>query len=151
MEISDKGLALIIRFEGFRDKAYRDAGGTWTIGFGNTEYSDGRPVREGDTCTLAQAKESMRYDLRQFGMDVERLVKRDLKQNEFDALLSFRYNAGTSYKSGGRWRLYNIWKYATNGTITKEYWEHLAITSGGRVLKGLIKRRKAEAEMYFNE
>jgi len=150
MEISKQGAEFIAGWESFRDKAYQDSGGTWTLGFGTTRYPDGSRVKEGDTCTPGQAVSWFQHDLKSFGLEVERLVKRHLSQHEFDALVSFRYNAGTSYKSGGQWRLYNIWKLVVNQTITPEYWQNLAITSGGKVLNGLKRRRKAEAELYFN-
>lgn len=149
MEISKQGIEFIANFEGYSSKAYRDSGGTWTIGFGTTRYPDGSRIKEGDTCTHEQAVSFFKNDLKSFGLDVERLVKRHLSQSEFDALVSFRYNAGTSYKSGGQWRLYNIWKLSANQTITTEYWQDLAITSGGKVLNGLKRRRKAEADLYF--
>ena len=50
-QTSDLAFALISALEGLRLNAYQDQGGVWTIGYGHT-----RDVKEGDTCSLAQAR-----------------------------------------------------------------------------------------------
>lgn len=149
MRISSKGIDLIAHFEGVKLRAYQDTGGIWTVGYGTTHYPDGRKIKEEDIISLEYAKTLFAYDLRKFETIVLSKVKRELLQREFDALVSFCYNCGTSYKSGGKWKDYNIWKLAQNKTITPEYWQKLAITDNGIVLEGLILRRKAESNMYF--
>ena len=77
----------------------RDIGGVWTIGYGNTRYEDGTPVKQGDTITQAGAESLFAYyvDL-DFAPAVDRLVGNGvtLKQVMFDALVSFTYNVGTA-------------------------------------------------------
>lgn len=149
-EVSERGIELITHFEGFSPIAYKDTGGIWTIGFGTTIYPNGTSIKRGDTCTKEEAAIYIKNDLVKFQLDVLSLIKIPLEQNEFDALLSFRYNAGTSYKKNGVWTPYNIWKYINSKKITKEYWEGLAITVDGKKLDGLVRRRKAEATLYFD-
>lgn len=148
--ISQTGIDLITHFEGVELESYKDSGGIWTIGYGTTRYPDDRIVKEGDKITLDEAKYYFSFDLKKFTQIVLGKIKRPLKQQELDALVSFCYNAGTSYKLGGQWKDYNIWKLANNNTITKQYWEALAITANGVKLNGLIRRRKSESMLYFD-
>ena len=77
----------------------RDIGGVWTIGYGNTRYEDGTPVKKGDTIIQARADSLFAYyvDL-DFAPAVDRLIGNGvtLKQQMFDALVSFTYNVGTA-------------------------------------------------------
>jgi lysozyme len=73
-----------------------------------------------------------------------------LNENQRGALTSFVYNCGVGkppYKIFA-----NIRKYNT-GAMTKAqliaYWETSVIKGGGVVLKGLVRRRKAEAKLFF--
>jgi len=152
--VSAEGIDLIAHFEGLRLEAYPDpgtGGAPWTIGYGATFYEDGSKVKPGDKITIERAKQLLAYHLRKFEGKVLQKIKRPLKQQEFDAAVSFCFNAGTSYKSGGRWRDYDLWAKINNNTPAEEmvrYWENLAVTAGGRKLNGLVRRRKAEAHLY---
>ncbi|MBL4859521.1 MAG: lysozyme, partial [Acinetobacter sp.] len=88
MVVSLFGVDLICGFEGKRLTAYDDGVGVWTIGFGTTVYPNGIKVKKGDTCTEAQAKAYMTYDLKKFEAAVNNSVKMPLNQNQFDALVS---------------------------------------------------------------
>ena len=150
--ISKQGIDLITHFEGLYLEAYPDPGSggkPYTIGYGTTQYPDGRSVKLGDKITEHQAKDYLAHDLRKFSQMVLKKITRPLYQNELDALTSFAYNAGTSYKSGSQWKDYNIWAKVNSKTITPEYWEALAITASGKRLNGLVRRRKSEAHLYF--
>lgn len=150
INISQQGIDLIADYEKCVLEAYLDSAGIWTIGYGSTRYENGFPVKEGDKITLERAKQLFAFHLSKFTGIVLNKIKRPLLQNELDALVSFCFNAGTSYKSGSQWRDYQIWAKVNNRTITKEYWKTLAITAGGKKLKGLIRRRKSEAKLYFD-
>jgi lysozyme len=54
-DISGYGYSIIRESEGFRNQAYKDTGGVWTIGYGTIKYSNGVTVKQGDTCTQGQA------------------------------------------------------------------------------------------------
>ncbi len=151
MNTSEQGIKLLHHFEGCKLKAYKCPAGVWTIGFGNTTYEDGSKVKEGDTITQERANELFKRIIKRFEQRVLEKIKRPLKQHEFDALVSFCYNAGTSYKNkAGQWVDYNIWKKAeAQDKDIREYWETLAVTGGGKKLPGLVRRRAAEVQLYI--
>ncbi|MFW5186314.1 lysozyme, partial [Pseudomonas aeruginosa] len=75
------GLDLIKEFEGLRLSAYQDSVGVWTIGYGHT-----RTAKRGMSITGDQADALLIADLADAEDDVERYVRQDMRQNEFDAL-----------------------------------------------------------------
>lgn len=152
LKISQLGIELLHHFESCKLVAYKVGGkGNWTIGWGNETYLDGSKVKEGDTITQQQADTLFSESLPRYESMVRDNINRPLQQQEFDALCSFAYNAGTSYRTGGSWRKYAIWDNVNKNIPFNElklYWEKLAITSGGVIVKGLQRRRKAEAHLF---
>ena len=145
MSVSNKGVDLICEFEGEQLIAYDDGVGVWTIGFGTIKYPNGVRVKRGDKCTEAQAEQYLRNDLIKFENAVNRLVKVPLNQNQFDALISFTYNLGeTNLNSSTLLKKLNTKDYAG---AAKELlrWNR----AGGRILNGLVKRRKIEMELFL--
>lgn len=145
--ISKDGLEHIKEYEQFRSKAYRPVkGDRWTIGWGNTFYKDGSPVKEGDSITLDEANELLYNIVYRFEFDVNKLLKTNINQNQFDALLSFAYNVGTGNLQHST--LLKIVNTDPNNfpEIERQFmrWNK----SGGKVYNGLIKRRKSEFELY---
>lgn len=63
---SQVGINLIISFEDLKLDAYDDGVGVWTIGYGTTVYPNGVRVKQGDNCTLGQAKKYFAHDLNRF-------------------------------------------------------------------------------------
>ncbi len=97
MQLSEHGEALIKNFEGLRLSAYRDEADVWTIGYGSTRYHDGRAVKPGDKLVNeAQANALFRNTLGIYVEAVNQQARVPLTQNQFDALVSFAYNAGTA-------------------------------------------------------
>ncbi|WP_296277693.1 lysozyme [uncultured Acinetobacter sp.] len=143
MKISTNGIDLICSFEGLRLKAYDDGVGVWTIGYGTTVIN-GRKVKKGDTCTLEQAKSYMANDLKKFESAVNQ-VKVPLNQNQYDALVSLAYNIGVSaFLSSTLFKKLNTKDYK-GAAAEFPKWNK----AGGRVLAGLVKRRKAEMELFL--
>ena len=144
MKISNTGIKLIRGFEELRLKAYDDGVGVWTIGYGTTVIN-GVAVKKGDTCTLEQAKAYMAQDLKKFESAVNTAVKVPLNQNQFDALVSLTYNIGIgAFKDSTLLKKLNAKDYA--GTAAQfPRWNR----GGGRVLNGLVKRRKIEMELFL--
>jgi len=143
MKISQAGLDLISRFEGLRLTAYRDPVGILTIGFGHT----GADVRPGMKITRKRAFELLRKDTTGAAREVQRLVKRPLKQCQFDALCSLVFNAGSAPLHGTLGRRLN------DGDITGAHAEFAKWVKGrfhGRLVtfEGLVRRRAAEAAMF---
>ena len=142
MNISKKGIDLIKRFEGCRLKAYRCPAGVWTIGYGHTNN-----VRPDDIITQNDAEELLKRDLKVHEDNVKRVVKIALTQNQFDALVSFEYNVGYgAFANSTLLKLLNAGNY--NGASKQfERW----VYAGDRVLEGLVKRRKAERELFLSD
>ena len=137
MKISDNGLRLIKSFEGCHLTAYICPAGKWTIGYGHT-----KDVFKGMTITQSQADEFLREDCEKAEVNVNSFDDNySWTQNEFDALVSFAYNIGS------------INQLTANGTRSKETIAKKMLEynkSGGKVLSGLVKRRKAEQELFLN-
>ena len=140
MRISEEGKQLIRDFEGLRLSAYRDAVGVLTIGYGHT-----RGVKQGMVITKAQAEQFLADDL----APIEHHLTADLGEDgvlqcQFDALCSFCFNLGIGAYMRSTLRKYV--KAGRDADADREFakWVH----AGGRVLPGLVRRRRAEAELY---
>ena len=96
-KLSQKGLELIKQFEGLSLTPYVCAGGINTIGYGNTYYTNGKKVTLKDKpLTLQQAEELLKFSLTTYEKAVDSFCRDDISQSQFDALVSFAYNLGTS-------------------------------------------------------
>lgn len=147
MQISIRGLDLIKEFEGFKSKAYPDpATGAkpYTIGYGTTMYPDGMRVKLGDSCTKEQAEKWLEIDCNRRAQAIGNLK---VNQNQFDAIVSFCYNLGL-----GNWNRSTLRKKImmnpNDPTIRDEFMKW--IRAAGKVMNGLKRRRKAEADLYFS-
>ena len=147
MRLGSKGLELIKSFEGFYSKPYLDPIGIPTIGYGATYYPNKKKVTMKDKpLTEKESSDLLKEMMVTYENDVKRLVKRELNQNQFDALVSFTYNLGSA-NLGKSTLLKKINANTCDKTIKDEFlkWNK----AGGKVLNGLIRRRNAEAELYF--
>lgn len=140
MNISNKGIELIKKYEGCRLSSYKCPAGVWTIGYGHT-----KGVREGMNITLKEANIFLQNDLKIHEKNVEKLVKVSLNQNQFDALVSFEFNVGISnfQKSTLLKKLNKNDFIGASGEFEK--W----IYANHKPLLGLAKRRKAEKELFL--
>lgn len=141
MKVSDVLLKSIRRFDGFRSKAYQDAKGVWTIGYGHTAH-----VKEGDVVTRKDAEMLLRADLQFFEHYVNSLGVCDDNQFRFDALADFAYNCGMENLKSSTLLKY-ISEDREEDEIRGEFMKW--IYSGGRKLRGLAFRRKWEADRFF--
>ena len=139
MNISQEGISLIKKFEGCELEAYKCAAGVWTIGYGHT-----KDVKEGDSILKEDAESMLVHELQKYCNDVDIAVKVDLKQNEFDALVSWTYNLGlTNLNSSTMLRVLNEGKHDEVPAQMKR-WNK----ASGQVKQGLVRRREAEALMF---
>ena len=147
MVISNKLKELVKEFEGCKLKAYKCPAGIWTIGYGNTQYENGKAVKEGEVITLDRAEQLLEVILIKFVQQVGELVKSKINQNQKDALTDFAYNCGV-----GNLRSSTLLKKVNadpnDKTIRAEFEKWTK--ANGKVLNGLVKRRNAEANLYFS-
>jgi len=137
---SPAGFALTKSFEGLSLTAYQDCTGVWTIGYGHT----GPDVREGQTITEPEAEALLRADLAAAVACVNRAVTAPITQPQFDALVDFCFNAGRgSFLGSTLLRLVNEGDPAA-AAMQFGLWVH----AGGAVVEGLVRRRKAEADLF---
>ena len=139
LKISQEGLSLIKKFEGCELEAYKCAAGVWTIGYGST-----KGVEEGNTITQEEADKLLLDEMEEYEGYINDMVKVDLKQNEFDALVSWVYNLGSS----------NLSSSTLLQKLNTKEWDDVPNQikrwnkAGGKVLQGLIRRREAEALLF---
>lgn len=136
MNISQKGIDLIKKYEGCRLRAYKCPAGIWTIGYGHTNG-----VKSGMVITMAQAEEYLKQDIQKYESHVMGYDARyHWTQNEFDALVSFAYNVGN---------IIGLTSYGTRskGQILEKM--GLYVKAKGTTLPGLIKRRQEEQHMFM--
>lgn len=145
MEINKAGKDLIKKFEGCKLKAYKCPANVWTIGFGNTFYQDGTKVKEGDVITQERADELFDIIISDFVRMTDALVKSDVTENNFSALVSFTFNVGT----GNLKKSTLLKKVNANPKDPSIKAEFMKWTRANNVvLKGLVRRREAEAKLY---
>jgi lysozyme len=147
-KISQGGIDLIKKFEGLKLKPYLCSAGVPTIGYGNTFYETGKKVTLNDpVITEKRAEELLAHLLVSFEKYVDSYCRDDISQNQFDALVSFAYNLGpNSLKASTLLKKVNA--NPSDPTIKAEFLKWTK--AGGRVLKGLVLRREAEAALYFS-
>jgi lysozyme len=140
---SQAGMKLIKSFEGLKLRAYPDpasGGAPWTIGFGTT-----KDVLPGMIITRAQAEALLRRDLSRIEREVNRLVKVEINQNMFDALVSFAYNLGI-----GSLKRSTLLKKLNQGDLRGAADQLLRWNRArGRTMAGLTRRREAERDLFL--
>jgi len=145
MKTSQKGINLILSFEGFSSKPYLDAAKIPTIGYGNTYYTNGKKVTMKDLpISKEKGVELFSSVLPAYEEIVGHKVKVKLTQNQFDALVSHTYN------TGGSDMLFSLINKNADKETIKDWFISRYVTAGGKVLNGLIRRRKAEADLFFS-
>jgi lysozyme len=149
MRISDNGLRLIQEFEGLRLTSYLCSASVPTIGYGATYYQDGSKVKLGQTITRDQATQLLKDHVKEFeGSVIGLLNTTKVNRNQFDALVSFCFNLGAGNLAKSQ--LLRFVKANPNDPkIAAEFmkWNR----AGGEVSRGLVRRRKKEAELYFTK
>jgi lysozyme len=142
MRLSPNGVAVAHYFEACKLVAYPDPGSRdgkpWTIGWGHT----GPEVVKGLVWTQAQADNVFLSDVTKFERNVAALVNVNLTQGQFDALVLFDYNTG-SLRTSTLLKLLNAGDYA-GAAAQFARWNK----NDGKVMRGLIRRRAAEAALW---
>lgn len=132
----------IAEWEGFSREAYKCPAGVWTIGYGHT---DG--VKEGDTVCKSVAREMLADDLKTVAAVLAPVINRPVTEGQYIALLSLAFNVGATYVKR---RCPKLLRALNAGDEEEAARQFLDITRcNGKVLAGLVARRKAEAELFF--
>lgn len=156
--ISDKLPAFTEAHEGRVLKAYRDPGGVWTIGVGFTmldktfaaywKAAKGHALRGGDTITQAECDQIFPKILAEYFAPVAKRFASypGLRQQEADCATDVSYNCGAgSLKWKWAEQLAQGFPVTASALLRKT-----AVTSAGKTLPGLIKRRGDEARLLLD-
>lgn len=151
---SKAGIDLMHQFEGCEKKrpdgrfeAYLCPAKVWTIGWGSTGVDpfNGGKIRQGTVWTQEQCDMRFEQHLAQFERAVlDGLAGKPASQPQFDAMVSLCYNIGPdAFKRSTLLRLHSAGDYPG---AAKQFlrWNK----GGGKVLKGLVRRREAEKKLY---
>jgi GH24 family phage-related lysozyme (muramidase) len=140
---------LIQDFEGCHLDAYKCPAGVWTIGWGNTRYQDGRPVKQGDKINRIEADMLLRQEVDRIAAKLAKDVPgwREMADNQRSALVSFAYNLGAAF--------YGAVDFETISKRLKEKdWQRvpeammLYRNPGSNFEAGLKRRREAEGKLW---
>lgn len=136
MKASELLIGKIKEFEGYSSTAYTCAAGVATIGYGHT-----KGVRITDHCTNGEAEQWLREDLAPIEAYLNTIPEVDT-QGKYDALCSFIFNLGM-----GNFKSSTLLKKIKAGAATEDIQAQFRrwVYAGGKVLKGLVRRREWEA------
>ena len=144
MRMSAAGLATVKEFEGLRLKAYKCPAAVWTIGYGHTSAAGNPIVMPDFAITKDEAEEILERDMVQYEDGVKKLVKVEITQGQFDALVDFAYNAGV-----GALQKSTLLKKVNAEKFDEVPAEFMKWTKGGgKELPGLVRRRRAEVKLW---
>jgi len=131
VKINDAGLEIIKHYEGYSSSVYRCPASRLTIGWGSTWDHNGDPIRED------QPDIDEEY--------AEKLLLREIHHTEHAILTSFIYNVGSGnfQSSTLRMKLNRGNYYGAADEFPK--WRR----GGGRILRGLVRRRKSERDLFL--
>jgi lysozyme len=131
---------LIKQLEGFRNQAYQDGGGVWTIGYGST----GPSISKGLVWSVTQATVALDTTIDKLQKNIVSMTTRKLTLNQLDALTSFCYNLGLG--AYGKSTLKKCIEAGHLNDAAKEFlkWDH----DNGKQVPGLTNRRQIEKKLF---
>lgn len=142
MQIGKNCIDLIKKFEGLKLESYKCPAGLWTIGYGNTQWENGTRVKENQVIDIQRAEKLLMFWVNKYAERIDLKVN----QNQFDALVSFAYNVGITNFNNSTLKK-KVIANPNDATIRDEFMKW--VSSRGKQLPGLVKRREAEANLYF--
>ena len=146
MQISDNGIALILKWEDFHRKVITDHIGIKTVGIGHTTTAKG--MKLGQMISPDKVWQLFVSDMDTVYKVIDNTVKVELTQYEFDAICSFIFNVG-----GGNFSKSTMLKLinsdAPKTDIARQFlrWTR----AGGKVAPGLVRRRQDVADLFLNK
>jgi lysozyme len=146
MKTSQRGIELIKHFEGVRNRPYRCAAGLYTVGVGHL-IGNGKslPPEYNRVFSKEEIDALLIRDLSRFERGIRMYITVPLRQHEYDALCSFAFNLGlgTLQRSTLRQKINRNDKEGAAKEILKY------CRAGGKIIKGLQRRREAEYQMFL--
>jgi len=145
MIVNQRAIDLIKSFEGYRNTTYTDSAGVLTIGYGTTGRAGvGIDPYPGQTITKAEAEWYLQKAVENFAAIIRPAITAPVGTNEFGAFVSLAYNIGPSaFKRSSALRHFNAGDKECAGKSIL-LWNK----AGGRVLAGLVRRRRAERVLF---
>tara|TARA_R110002167_G_scaffold119391_1_gene296635 strand:- start:373 stop:864 length:492 start_codon:yes stop_codon:yes gene_type:complete len=146
LKINEAGLELIKHYEGWREAVYLCSAARATIGWGSTWDRNGNAVTlNHSNITKKQGEYLLLREVRHSEAAIRKLIKSELTENMFSSLCSFIYNVGSGnfQKSTLRMKL-NRGQYESAADEFPKWRK-----AGGRVVNGLVRRRKQERELFL--
>ena len=154
MQVGQSGKNLFKEWEGLKTHVYLDSGGQPTIGIGHlltrSERTSGKIMIQGQAVNYQNGlTEQQCWDLLDQDLDVaEKVVNEQVKvplnQNQFDALVSFVFNVGTSaFSSSTLLKLLNQGQYDQVPTQLRRW-----VRDSGKIVQGLVNRREKEIMLW---
>jgi lysozyme len=144
MELNEAGIKLIQDFEGLVLETYLCSAGVPTIGYGHTSAAGEPLVTPGMKITKAQADAIFRRDVETYCNGVRGALQVEVNDNQFSAMVSLAYNIGVAAFAQS-----SVLRFVNEGRM-EEAAASFALwnKAGGQVLRGLVRRRAAEAELF---
>lgn len=152
MNLSPRGIALLEELEGRYHKLYMDSGGEPTIGIGHlitrperrsgNIMIGGQAVNYRDTLTDAQIEALLRQDVATAERIIADTITADLTQNQYDALVAFVFNTGTTGN-----KLRRAINSKAPESVIVELWREWC-HDNGHVVQGLKNRREKELAVW---
>lgn len=157
MKASQHLLDLLVEWEGLKLKSYLDVAKLLTIGIGHLltkeEKETGFIVIKGQKVpwhcgiTKSQAYDLKIQDMVRFEQSVNSSVKVELKQHQYDALVSFAYNVGVAAFQGSTLlKKLNAGQYSEVPAELSKW-----VKAGGKKIQGLVNRRNNEIKLWKGE
>jgi lysozyme len=143
MKASKNAIDLIKKWEGLYLESYLCPAKVPTIGYGTIRYPDGSKVKLGEKISMKRAEELLIHEVEKINIPLI------LNQNQYDALVSFVYNLGMgNFLKSTLYRKCKVNPYDL--TIRDEFmkWTKARVNGELKTLKGLVKRRTDEYNLY---
>lgn len=141
-KVSDDVFKILRYYENFKAKAYYDAVGVLTIGYGDT----GPHVKLGQVIGIEEAERRMAERVkREFLPDVLSVLRVNPNQKQLDAMVSLAYNIGiTAFKNSTLVKVFNT---GDMESTAKQFLRW--IYAKGKIYRGLQRRRRTEMELFL--
>jgi lysozyme len=148
MKINTAGLDIIKYYEGWSSTVYKCPAGVGTIGYGSTWDMNGKRITmDHKKITKDYGEQLLLRELRHINYAMKKLIKAELTENMYSSLASLTYNIGSGNLQHSTLRMKlnkGLYEVAADEFLK---WRK----AGGKVLKGLVRRRAREQELFLTE